>query len=93
MSEKSVVKKPASSKIRSEFLSAYATLMRLSLPKMSVPKMCSLLGAKFTAIKSVKFGSNLEKNGVTKANVTSTKKTKQAKKNMTFLINFSYLPR
>ncbi|ERJ26204.1 hypothetical protein ATCC51562_163 [Campylobacter concisus ATCC 51562] len=55
--------------------------------------MCSLLGAKFTAIKSVKFGSNLEKNDVTKANMTRAKKTKQARKNMTFLINFSYLPR
>ena len=67
--------------------------MRLSLPRISVPKICSPFGAKFTAIKSVKFGSNLEKNGVTKANVTSAKKTKQARKNMTFLINFSYLPR
>ena len=65
--------------------------MRLSRPRMSVPKICSPRGAQFTAIKSVKFGSNLEKNGVTKANVTSDKKTKQAKKNMTFLINFSYL--
>ena len=48
--------------------------MRLSLPRLSVAKICSLLGAKFTAIKSVKFGSNLEKNGVTKANVTSAKR-------------------